>query len=255
MTFNQIYENIKMDFPNYAISIITIDVGNIYRDFCYKTGLPRKKYNIALTSASYYTLAAGVNRVYDVEVLNSSGQLIDDISYTIDNGIIYFYDTYGGKLNSMPSTVSTISVYYHGAPATSTDLSTASPDLPVQFHNALIEGVEAKYYRREKDFQNAAFAKQAYAEYVADGKRHCNINGLVKHDIMPDVIFNTDWASGISAISGGSGSGGGAIVIGGYSMPYGTTAERPMLTSADVGYAYFDTTISSPIWWNGSEWV
>lgn len=253
MTFKQIYENIAMDFPNYLETTIAIDVGNIYRDFCFKTGLPRKKYNLALTTASYYTLAAGVNRVYDVAVLNSNSELIDDISYTIDNGIIYFYDTYGGKLTSMPSTVSTVSIYYHGAPSTSSDLSSASPDLPVQFHNALIEGVEAKYYRRAKDFQNAVFAKQAYAEYIADGKKYCNINGLVKHDVMPDTILNTDWASGISAISGGSG--GGTVTVGGATIPYGTTAERPTLTSADIGYVYFDTTISSPIWWNGTEWV
>ena len=35
----------------------------------------------------------------------------------------------------------------------------------------------------------------------------------------------------------------------------GTTAERPTLTTDDVGFEYFDTDIDSPIWWNGSEWV
>lgn len=36
---------------------------------------------------------------------------------------------------------------------------------------------------------------------------------------------------------------------------YGTTANRPTLAAKDVGFEYFDTTISSPIWWNGTEWV
>lgn len=35
----------------------------------------------------------------------------------------------------------------------------------------------------------------------------------------------------------------------------GTTLERPILTVADVGFRYFDTDMSSPIWWNGTEWV
>ena len=36
---------------------------------------------------------------------------------------------------------------------------------------------------------------------------------------------------------------------------YGTTAQRPTLTTNDVGFMYFDTTIGSPIWWDGSAWV
>ena len=36
---------------------------------------------------------------------------------------------------------------------------------------------------------------------------------------------------------------------------YGTTAQRPTLTTADVGFEYYDTTLDSPIWWNGSEWT
>jgi galactokinase len=33
----------------------------------------------------------------------------------------------------------------------------------------------------------------------------------------------------------------------------GTTAARPV--GAPLGWAYFDTTIGVPIWWNGSGWV
>jgi len=36
---------------------------------------------------------------------------------------------------------------------------------------------------------------------------------------------------------------------------YGTTAQRPSLTTNDIGFMYFDTTINSPIWWNGTSWV
>lgn len=37
---------------------------------------------------------------------------------------------------------------------------------------------------------------------------------------------------------------------------YGTTANRPTFASGtNIGFEYFDTTINSPIWWNGTEWV
>ena len=38
-------------------------------------------------------------------------------------------------------------------------------------------------------------------------------------------------------------------------LTYGTTAQRPSLTTANVGYMYFDTDLDSAIWWNGTDWV
>ena len=35
----------------------------------------------------------------------------------------------------------------------------------------------------------------------------------------------------------------------------GTTTDRPTLTSSDVGYTFFDTTVGKPIWWDGTNWV
>lgn len=37
------------------------------------------------------------------------------------------------------------------------------------------------------------------------------------------------------------------------STPTGTTAQRPAAPS--TGYPYFDTTLSIPIWWDGTNWV
>lgn len=35
----------------------------------------------------------------------------------------------------------------------------------------------------------------------------------------------------------------------------GNIKERPILSSTDIGYQYFDHTINKPIWWNGNKWV
>lgn len=40
-----------------------------------------------------------------------------------------------------------------------------------------------------------------------------------------------------------------------YGSGYGTTAERPSLTSHDRGYSYFDTTLGKMILWDGSSWL
>ncbi len=37
-----------------------------------------------------------------------------------------------------------------------------------------------------------------------------------------------------------------------------TTANRPTLSSNDIGYMYMDTTLDAdgkPIWWNGTKWI
>lgn len=45
------------------------------------------------------------------------------------------------------------------------------------------------------------------------------------------------------------------ITYGG-TLSFGTTAQRPLFDSGtNIGFVYFDTTINSPIWWNGTEWV
>lgn len=36
---------------------------------------------------------------------------------------------------------------------------------------------------------------------------------------------------------------------------FGTTEDRPTLTSSDKGFEYYDTTLNKPIYWNGTEWV
>ena len=32
-------------------------------------------------------------------------------------------------------------------------------------------------------------------------------------------------------------------------------STRPTLSSADVGYVFYDSSIGKPIWWTGSAWV
>ena len=248
MTFYQMQEIVRSAFPEYPLTLIKLDLNSGYKDFCSKTGLPRKSYNVAVTSATSYTLNSDVDKVYQVEVLNSDSQMIDDISWDIDNGIIYLYDTYGAQLVSMEDDVYSITIYYHAIPtALSADANT--PLLASQFHYALIEYVFGKYYRRKSDVNNAKFAMQTYEQLVREGKQLCNTNGSTVHSLSTDYIFDINWRD---AIPVGSTT---ATARSNTRMPSGATADRPTLTVDDVGYVYFDTDMDSPIWWSGTEWV
>ena len=351
MTFYQMQEIVRSAFPEYPLTLIKLDLNAGYKDFCSKTGLPRKSYNLAtgassatieipkriyaiitdgvvttfesvgfsteptytvtsdtltilsnaelnlegmvfannedysigtsttseldiiwptlagntisviwqytdtietttsaLTNDNTYTLSTDVDRVYEVEVLNSNSTLVDDISWGIDNRIITLYDTYGYQLTTIPANIYSITIYYHAIP-TNMSADTAIPELPEQFHYALIEYVFARYYRRKGDFNNAKFALQTYEQLVREGKQYCNINGTSRHTVSEDTILNLNWIS-TSVITSGSDT-----AVTNNRIPSGPTASRPTLTATDVGYIYFDTDMSSPIWWNGVNWV
>jgi len=251
MTFYQMQEIVKSAFPDYPVTLVKADLNSGYKDFCSRTGLPRKSYNVALTSSVSYTLNPDVDRVYEVEVLNSDSKLIDDISWNIEGTTITFYDTYGTQLASMDDDVYSVTIYYHAIPAllSSDSDPVVNPLLPVQFHYAPIEYVFSKYYRRQGDFNNAKFAMQTYEQLVREGKQLCNSNGSTVHSLSTDYIFDIDWQSNIPT---GSTL---ATTRSNSRIPSGPTASRPVLTTDDVGYVYFDTDMDSPIWWNGSSWV
>ena len=40
-----------------------------------------------------------------------------------------------------------------------------------------------------------------------------------------------------------------------YGADSGATASRPALAADDIGYEFFDTTLGTPVWWDGSGWV
>lgn len=45
-----------------------------------------------------------------------------------------------------------------------------------------------------------------------------------------------------------------ATTVNGVYITKGSTGERPVLSSSDVGI-HFDTTLNTPVFWNGTNWV
>ena len=76
-------------------------------------------------------------------------------------------------------------------------------------------------------------------------------------DIKPvtgrDVVFKEDDGTTICQFGNLSGQGGFRFTpLGLFYVPNGTTANRP--TPTTTGAHYWDSTLSKPIWWNGSGW-
>ena len=64
-------------------------------------------------------------------------------------------------------------------------------------------------------------------------------------------VYSGGWSSNTLLTKSGSGLDG--FTAG--AAKSGFTSKRPTLAATDIGFAYFDTTLHKPIFWNGSAWV
>jgi hypothetical protein len=176
MTLKQMIEQVLEIFPDYTETMIKIDLNRVYKDFCYKTRILRKTSNLTLTTATSYSLPHDFQELIHVKAYNSSSVEVNNITYKIENKIIYFYDEYGDKLTVLPTNIATITIYYVYVPADLSSL-TSSPAIPEMFHEALVEGVYEKYYRRKGILQQHGASKQYYKEAVLEGKKYANTDG------------------------------------------------------------------------------
>lgn len=186
MTTKQIVEQLLEVFPKYTETLVRMDVNRVYKDFCYKTRLLRKSANLTLSTAVKYSLPSDFQELVWVKAYDASSNELDILTYDIEGGYIYFYDVYGDKMTTFPTAITTITLYYIYIP---TDLSlTDTPAIPTMFHEALVEGVMEKYYRREGILQQHGASKQYYKEAVIEGKKHANIDGDKSINIIQQYL-------------------------------------------------------------------
>ena len=66
-----------------------------------------------------------------------------------------------------------------------------------------------------------------------------------------EEIFTTDFLNNVESINSKFENVGGNN----YFNNKGTTAQRPIMGTANVGFRFFDTTLNYPVFWNGLNWV
>ena len=184
MTTKQLVEQVLETFPNYTETMIKLDLNRVYKDFCYKTRILKKSANLTLTTAVRYALPSDFQEIVKVQIFTTNSVELDNYTYRIEAGYITIYDEYSEDLSTLPTAITTITLTYVYIP---TDLSalTGSPVIPDMFHEALLEGVYEKYYRRQGILQQHGASKQYYREAVIEGKKWANIDGDKTINITP----------------------------------------------------------------------
>ena len=186
MTTKQIAEQILEVFPQYTETLIKLDINRVYKDFCYKTRLLKKSANLTLTTAVKYSLPTDLQEIYKVQVFTTGDVELTNYTYRIESGYITIYDEYSQELSTLPTAITKITLTYIYIPA---DLAlTDTPAIPAMFHEALVEGVYEKYYRRQGILQQHGASKQYYKEAVIEGKRYANIDGDKQINIEPHYL-------------------------------------------------------------------
>ena len=186
MTLKQMVEEVLMTFPDYTETMIKLDLNRVYKDFCYKTRILKKQGDLeVVVNTVEYTLPTHFQELVWVKLMDTTAvESTTVVTYRIEGTKIKFFDEYSEDLTTLPSSATKIRLYYVYIP---TDLSalTGSPVIPDMFHEALLEGVYEKYYRRQGILQQHGASKQYYREAVIEGKKWANIDGDKIINITP----------------------------------------------------------------------
>lgn len=139
MTVKQIIETIQMSYPAVNETEAVIALNAMQRQFCSRTKILHGTVDVTVASlvgATSLTFPIILEKVDDLVVLNSDADDLE-VDFSQRDGVIYFVDSAGKQLDSLPTTAVTIRLSGIKRPAVLTSLS-ASPDIDEQFHPALI---------------------------------------------------------------------------------------------------------------------
>jgi hypothetical protein len=190
--FQNYIEEIQQVFPNVGKSQIKRDINLIYKDFSRRTEILERKANLTFTTSTVsYALPSDLTKLIRIDFLDSAGTYLDakdSCSYIVENGYIYFVNSKGEQITQIPSTISAISLYYVYIPtamATNTDI----PSFPMEFEDALVYGVMAKYHNKFAtitrnlpdgstmlipDKTSAQFYEIQYEKSIREAKKYAN---------------------------------------------------------------------------------
>lgn len=196
MTLMRLLERIKREFPNVKDVEIVEDLDNIHKEFCHETEILKTSGNLTIVANTVsYTLSTEfptLDKILRIDYLDSAGDFENETDQlTVDvkpDGTIRFYDYYGDDISTIA--VTTIKFYYTYIPTTlSARLQSSSPEMPSQFHDALIHGELARLYARfptierrfpdgstamTKDYDSVKYHEVKYQEFVTKAKRYAN---------------------------------------------------------------------------------
>jgi hypothetical protein len=221
MTVHQIWEEVKMHFPDTPFNYVLMKANEVQGVFvqeteCIKATLSCTASSNQLIVASPYTqtltssdsnaltFAFPTRALFISEILfrNSDGEYIDNgLTYKIDLDKLMFGDSEGEMISTFPSDITTIELVCILTPATLT-ASTDTPSIPSRFHQAITYGILRSMYGIGKTalLQNAGWYRSEYERLRLEARRYANTAGDKTSHVVPVGELLTDVSSQIYVI-------------------------------------------------------
>jgi hypothetical protein len=137
MTVQHQWELMRKVDPGLGETEAIVLLNAAQNQFATETLILEATVNLTLTTALSYTLPTDCISIHKVIPKESSGTVLENISYSIDHGYITFVDNDNSDATTMPSNVATITLLYYQLPTALTAL-TGTSTLPSQFHMAMV---------------------------------------------------------------------------------------------------------------------
>lgn len=172
MTVEQLVDEIKAVVSDIPDTMVINRIDQTQKYYADKTECYTGSSNITIAAATVtYLLSsinAYINKVTSVRYYDSSGEELlgsDALKFEISNGYITFYDYMGNEITSIPDNIAAITLHYIKIPSTlsSTDY-TDTPDIPEQFHTALVYKTLSDILAMKKDYNGSGFYLRLYKE-------------------------------------------------------------------------------------------
>jgi hypothetical protein len=164
MTIYNIFELCQVEVPQASQSMILSLVNEKIQEFCHRTEVYKKTADLTIipNTVSYTLLTSfpdiDTENIIYVIFKDSSGVVVPEcqqLTFSVINGVITFYDSMGGNITSIPSTISTITFVYVAIPTTKV-ITDALTEIPNQFHEHLRSGVMETLYKLYPTIQRKA---------------------------------------------------------------------------------------------------
>ena len=164
-------EEIQMVFPNLGETLLSYELRKAEKDFVSKTYILYDSFEDWEDEEDLSALDPAFLAMKDV-IFYDGNSNVRDSDYYVDNDSVFYIG------NSTTSDPLTANGYYYYLPdgAWGSNITTNTPDIPEDFHEALAYYVMKKAAVRAKD-PNARIYHAEYKDFIKEGKIYSNDDG------------------------------------------------------------------------------
>jgi hypothetical protein len=176
MTVQYIWDLVRLDFPEIAEPFAIELIDQAQKSFADETECLRLRTELDITTALTYDLPTGFDKLKKIEIVDSNGDEVLGITYTLDipAWTITFIDTDNLDATELNSDIASITLDYIAKPLTLVNLRDY-PQIDERFHLALallvklaIGGDMAKFNRNKALYEPLRLAAKRFGNSNSD---------------------------------------------------------------------------------------